>query len=286
MATIIIKAVAVTLDSTTTTTPTTTTPTTTTPTTTTPATTSATVAPSVNAVSIGTLTARAASSYSANVATASGSPLPAGALVGFYQTLGAKSEVPYVIEARPIDPFNQKFVSAVALSEGTIDAGTFVASGDTINLVSAEPREGHGKYLVAASASAYADGTFGVTVSPPASGTNPVTATVPTLALAAGGTKGSLVAAVTPATPGKYDHGELLVSHEGQLVAQVALDSALAQGGSVSVSVPADTTTALYYVSVRVWNSSDPGGTLQRQWYPGALDLRTTTSGTTAITVN
>jgi len=292
MATIIIKAVAVTLDSTAATstaatnTAATINTTATTNTTTTDTTTSATVAPSVNAVSIGTLTARAASSYSANVATASGSPLPAGALVGFYQTLGAKSEVPYVIEASPIDPFNQRFVSAVALSEGTIDSGTFVASGDTINLVSAEPREGSGKYLVAASAPAYADGTFGATVSPPASGTNPVTATVPALALAAGATKGSLVAAVTPATPGKYDHGELLVSHEGQLVAQVALDSALAQGGSVSASVPAGTSTALYYVSVRVWNSSDPGGTLKRQWYPGALDLRATTSGATAITVD
>jgi hypothetical protein len=236
-------------------------------------------------VSIGTLTARAASSYSANVATGSGSPLPAGALVGFYQTLGAGSEVPYVIEARPIDPFNQKFVTAVGLSDGTIDSGTFVADGDNINLVSAAPREGAGKYLVAASAPAYADGKFGLTVSPPASGTNPVTVTVSALALAAGATQGSVVAAVTPVTPGKYDHGQLLVSHEGQLVSQVALDAVLAQGGSVSVSVPAGTTTALYYVSVRVWNSSDPGGTLQRQWYPGAVDLRATSSGATAVTV-
>ena len=294
IATIIIKAVAVTLDSTTATTSTntasattnTTNTTNTTPTNTTGTTTSATIAPSVNAVSVGILTARAASSYSANVATGSGSPLPAGAVVGFYQTLGARSEVPYLIEAGPIDPFNQKFVAAVALSEGTIDSGTFVASGDNINLVSAAPREGAGKYLVAASAPSYADGKFGPTASPPASGTNPVTVTVPAVALAAGATQGSIVAEVTPATPGKYDHGQLLVSHEGQLVSQVALDAVLAQGGSVSVSVPAGTTTALYYVSVRAWNSSDPGGTLQRQWYPGALDLRATTSGATAVTVN
>ena len=292
IATIIIKAVAVTLDSTTATTSTNTasatntTGTDTAATNTTDTTTSATIAPSVNAVSVGILTARAASSYSANVASGSGSPLPAGALVGFYQTLGARSEVPYPIEAGPIDPFNQKFVAAVGLSEGTIDSGTFVASGDNINLVSAAPREGAGKYLVAASAPSYADGKFGPTASPPASGTNPVTVTVPALALAAGATQGSVVAAVTPVTPGKYDHGQLLISHEGQLVAQVALDAVLAQGGSVSVSVPASTTTALYYVSVRVWNSGDPGGTLQRQWYPGALDLRATTSGTTAVTVN
>jgi len=199
----------------------------------------------VNAVSVGILTARAASSYSANVATGSGSPLPAGAVVGFYQTLGARSEIPYLIEAGPIDPFNQKFVAAVGLSEGTIDSGTFVASGDNINLVSAAPREGAGKYLVAASAPSYADGKFGPTASPPASGTNPVTVTVPAVALAAGATQGSIVAEVTPATPGKYDHGQLLVSHEGQLVSQVALDAVLAQGGSVSVSVPAGSYTAM-----------------------------------------
>jgi hypothetical protein len=33
--------------------------------------------------------------------------------------------------------------------------------------------------------------------------------------------------------------------------------------------------SALYYVSVRVWNSTNPAGTLNRVTYPNALDLRT-----------
>jgi hypothetical protein len=173
IATIIIKAVAVTLDSTasatstntanttnTNTTATNTTATNTTATNTTATTTNSTIAPSVNAVSVAPERTRR-DFLQRQRPTGSGSPLPAGALVGFYQTLGAGSEVPYVIEARPIDPFNQKFVTAVGLSDGTIDSGTFVADGDNINLVSAAPREGAGKYLVAASAPAYADGKFG-----------------------------------------------------------------------------------------------------------------------------
>jgi hypothetical protein len=50
--------------------------------------------------------------------------------------------------------------------------------------------------------------------------------------------------------------------------------------------VPADTASALYYVSVRVWNSSDPGTTLLRQWYPTAIDLRSGTSGSLELTIN
>ena len=278
IATIIIKAVAVTIDSSTTNT--------TSNTTTTNSPISDAITPSANPVSIGTLTPRAATSYTANITTAAGSPLPAGALVSFYQTLGGSGEVPYVIEASPIDPFNQVLVNAQGLSAATIDSGTFVASGDTVNLVSAAPQDGAGTYLVAASAPAYADGVLTSKVNAPKTGTGPATVTVPTLTAASGATGGSVVAEVSTATPGKYDQGELLVSREGQLVAQTALDAVLAAGGRVSASVPAGLTTSAYYVSVRVWKSSDPGGTLQRQWYPAAVDLRNTSSGAIALTIN
>ncbi|HTL93817.1 MAG TPA: DUF4382 domain-containing protein, partial [Steroidobacteraceae bacterium] len=80
----------------------------------------------VNAVSIPTLTPRAAAaapptSYTGNVSTAPGAPLPAGAVVNFYQTLGTQGAVPYVIESSPIDPFNQVLFNDQALSVGTID---------------------------------------------------------------------------------------------------------------------------------------------------------------------
>lgn len=270
IATIIIKAVAVTLATSATA----------------AATTAAGTTASVNAVSIGTLTPRASpSSYSVNITTAAASPLPAGALVSFYQTPGGASEVPYLIEASPIDPFNQVLANAQGLSAGTIDSGTFVASGEAINLISAAAREGAGIYRVAASAPSYADGTLNTLASPPKSGTAAVIVAVPTLTVAAGAAAGSVVAQVS-AAPAGIDQGELLVSHEGQLIARVRLDAVLAPGGNVSASVPAGIASALYYVSVRVWRSSDPTHTVRRQWYPGAVDLRTTSSGAIALTIN
>src|SRR5262249_61470933 len=130
------------------------------PTTTTPTTTdSSIITPTVNAVSLGTLLPRAAGTYSANVATVAGAPLPAGSLVSFYQT--PTGEVPYVIESSPLDPFDQNFATPQLLSSGTIDTGTFVASGDTITLVRAAPQEHAGRYQVAASAPGFAHGTLG-----------------------------------------------------------------------------------------------------------------------------
>src|SRR5262249_33189723 len=182
------------------------------PTTTTPTTTdSSIITPTVNAVSLGTLLPRSAGTYSANITTVAGAPLPAGSLVSFYQT--PTGEAPYVIESSPLDPFNQVFANLQLLSSGTIDTGTFVASGDTITLLSAAPREGTGNCLVAASAPGFADGTFGPVVAPPPTGKT-ATVTVPTLSIASGGASGTVLAAVTPATAGKYDQGQLIVAHE------------------------------------------------------------------------
>jgi hypothetical protein len=281
IATIIIKDVQLTLGTTTTALSAATIPATTTNTNTTTVT-----APSLSTVSIGTLIPRAATTYTANITTTAASPLPAGALVAFYQTLGASGEVPYVIESAPVDPFNQVLFNPQVLSAGTVDSGTYVASGDTVTVVSAAPAQGAGKYVVAGTAPNYTDGAFSPLVAPPSSGTNPVTVTVPSLSPAAGASTGSVAAVITPATPGKYNQGLLLVSHEGALVASAALDSVLAQGGSVSVSVPAGTASSYYYVSVRVWNSSSPSATLARQWFPSIVDLRSSTSGSIALTIN
>jgi hypothetical protein len=281
IATIIIKDIQLTLGTTTTALSAATIPATTTNTNTTTVT-----APNLSTVSIGTLIPRAATTYTANVTTTAASPLPAGALVAFYQTLGGSGEVPYVIEFAPIDPFNQVLFNPQVLSAGTVDSGTYVASGDTVTVVSAAPSQGAGKYVVAGTAPNYTDGALTALVAPPSSGTNPVTVTVPSLSPAAGASTGSVAATITPATPGKYNQGRLLVSHEGALVASAPLDSVLAQGGSMSVSVPAGTPSSYYYVSVRVWNSSSPSATLARQWFPSIVDLRSSTSGSIALTIN
>ncbi len=242
-----------------------------------------------NLVSIGTLVPRAAGTYTATVTTAAGAPLPAGAEVGFYQTLRANGEVPYVIEASPIDPFNQVLANAQSLSTGTVDSGTYVSSGATITVVSAAPAEGAGTYQVAASAPLYADGLLGTTVAAPTTAgvTTAGPVTVGTLALASG-SAASVAASVQPSSAGKYDHGELMLSQNGQLIASAPLDAALAAGGGTVqlAGVPAGTPTSVYYVSVRAWNSGDPAGTLTRQWYPAAVDLRSASSANVQVSIN
>jgi hypothetical protein len=252
--------------------------------TTTTSTITATPATGTNTVSIGTLVPRAASTYSANITTAAASPLPAGAAVNFYQTL-AKASAPYVIETSTIDPFNQTLSNPQGLSEGTIDSGTYVASGDTVNIVSAAPVETAGHYRVAASAPNYSDGALTTSVGPPKTGN----ASVPLagLSLASGANPGAVTVAVTLASAANFDQGQLLVSHEGMLVASVPLDTVLSKGGgTVAVTVPAGTPSSNYYLSVRVWNSSNPANTLSRQSFPTVLDLRSSSSATLPVTIN
>jgi hypothetical protein len=300
IATIVVKGVQVPRASSSTTTGTTTSATSTTGTNSTPYTpgntttgssssSSTTTNPNVNAVPIATLTPRAdPDSYTANIATAPGAPLPAGAMVNFYQTLGGKGEVPYVIESSPIDPFNQVLFNTQTLSAATVDSGTWSTNG-TVIIVSASPAEGAGTYKVAAVAPGYSDGTLDPkdSVSKPSSGT--ATVVVPTLKLGAGATAGSLAANVIATTPGKYDQGELLLSHDGALIAAAPLDAVLTQGtgGLVTVAnLPSGTADALYYATVLAWKSTDSGSSVQRQWYPQAIDLRTSTSASITLPVN
>jgi hypothetical protein len=259
-------------------------------------TTTGTTNPNVNAVQLGTLTPRAAAptgsptSYPANIATAPGALLPAGAVVNFYQTLGGMGEVPYVIESSPIDPFNQVLFNNQALSVGTVDAGTWSTNGK-VTIVSAAPQELAGYYLVAGSAPGFSDGALDrkKPVAPPTSGT--ATVVVPPLALESGASAGTLAATVVASAPGKYDQGQLLLSHDGALVAAASLDTVLKQGAGGVVNVaglPTGTPDAVYYATVRAWNSTsnNPATTVQRQWYPEVIDLRTSTSASISLTVN
>ncbi|HXW75560.1 MAG TPA: DUF4382 domain-containing protein [Steroidobacteraceae bacterium] len=245
-----------------------------------------------NVVDIGTLTPRAVvdgTSYTANLATSPAATLPAGALVRFYQTLNRQNEVPYVIEVSPIDPFNEVLFSPQTLSPQTVDSGTWSSSGTNVTVVSAAPKEGTGNYIVSAGAPSYSDGPLTTIIKAPTSSTStPVTVTLPALTLAPGTSAGTLTALVRPSSPGRYDAGELLVSHNGTLVATASIGAALADsGGSVAVNgLPAESPGAVYYVSVRAWNSSDPAGTLQRQWYPSVIDMTGSTSSAIVLTVN
>ena len=245
-----------------------------------------------NLVSLGTLLPRAASTYTANIANAS-APLPAGAEVGFYQTLPGSGEVPYLIEVQPIDPFNQVLGNPLAspqtLSSGTVDSGTYVSNGATLTVVSEAPEERAGTYRVSATAPFYAGGSLGVEVAAPtASGVTAASpVTVGGLTLASGYSAASVSATVKLASPGRYNSGEIMLSQNGQLVASAALDAVIKAGGTVKMSsVPGGTPGSLYYVTVRAWNSADPAASLTRQWYPDAVDLRTGSSASVQLTIN
>ncbi|MGH8261078.1 MAG: DUF4382 domain-containing protein, partial [Steroidobacteraceae bacterium] len=88
------------------------------------------------------------------VEVAPASPVaPRGAIIGFYQTLPASGEVPYLIDAQPVDPFTGTFDSDRSLPSADPAYGTY-ASGSTV-LTAAAPSEGSATYHVAASAPLY-----------------------------------------------------------------------------------------------------------------------------------
>jgi hypothetical protein len=229
---------------------------------------------STTPVNVGTITPRAATSFTVNLTTTT--PLPAGALVGFYQTLPGTTEVPYLIEQQPIDPFTRKFDVDQGISAESLDYGTFSASGVSLNTATT-PTEGTSTYRVAASAPLFTDGVLTTTVSPK---TTPVA--VPTLSPASGITNTTGVT-MSQTSPGTFDSGQLIISHDGAIVATAPLDTIMGRSGAstLTISLPSGSgaagsrNSALYYVSVRVWNSTNPAGTLNRVTYPNALDLRT-----------
>jgi trimeric autotransporter adhesin len=235
---------------------------------------------SVSPVNIGTITPRAASTFKVNLNATN--PLPAGALVGFYQTLPGSSEVPYLVDSQPIDPFTRLFNADVAESLGTIDYGTY-ASGATVNLSSSDPTEGTATYRVAGSAPLFADGALTTTVAGTSGGAaTAIPVAVPTLAAASGATLDSTTVTIGKSSSTKYNKGELIFSHDGAIVQTVALDSVLTQSANATLTIsglPGGGSTGtfadgLYYVSVRVWNTSNAAGTVNREIYPTPLDLR------------
>jgi hypothetical protein len=264
---------------------------TTTPTLTAAATTTGSVATTTatGAVSLGTLIPRQVVQFPVTATAASGG-VPAGAAVTFYQTLPASGELPYAIDEVGIDPFNTNLLQTTEyLSAGTIDSGTFSSNGSTITITSSTPKEGAGTYAAAATAPLFTDGiaSGGAAVAAPGStqgsgaadATTAVAVVVPALTNSSGG---AITAAVTPASPGKYNQGELIVSHNGAVVGSAALDSVLTSGGNVSVSgLPSGNA---YSLSVIVWNSASVStdAPFTYQSVVGPVNV----GGTAAVTIN
>jgi hypothetical protein len=233
----------------------------------------------------------AATSFNVNVAAGS-AVSPRGARVGFYQTLPGSGEVPYVVEERPIDPISGRFADDQSMSSGDLVFGTFI-SGQTLPLSTATPVEGQATYQVAASAALFSDGALRSPVSAPRfGGTGTVGFTAPVLSVEPTASADTIDATINIASPGRYDHGELVITHDGAIVATVSLDTILAQASTtLTVSaVPGGVTSqsyasGLYYAEVWAWNSSDPAGTFNRQPNPAVIDLRLGNAGGVTIDI-
>lgn len=245
---------------------------------------------SVTPVNIGTLTPRAASTFKVNLNATN--PLPAGALVGFYQTLPGSGEVPYLIDSQPIDPFTRTFNEDVAESLGNLDYGTY--SSGAVSVTAADPTEGASTYRVAGTAPLFADGALTATVTGQSGSTTTSAIAVPTLAAASGATLNTTTVTIGKASSTTYNKGELIFSHDGNIVQTVALDSVLTQSANATLTISGlpgggsagQFAGGLYYLSVRVWNSSNPTGTVTRETYPRPLDLRTGISSGYSLTIN
>jgi hypothetical protein len=218
-------------------------------------------------------------SYTVNVLASS--PLtPAGAQVGFYQTLPGNDAAAYLIDASAADTVSGVFDNDFALSAAALQVGTFSAT-QALTLTSVTPVQGTGAYGVAASAPLFTDAAFGATVAAPAANvTTAVTLSVPALNVISGATPASLTGTLQIARPGAYDRGELIISRDGAIVAATPLDALLGQS-SATMSVnglPGGTASAtfaqgVYGAAVWVWNSSDPAGTFNRQSSSTVIDV-------------
>jgi hypothetical protein len=242
-------------------------------------------------VALGTITLTPSDSYVAYVAGST--PVsPRGARVGFYQTLPDDS-APYLVAQQPVDPLSGQLATNAALSSSTTIAyGTF---GTSFTLLAAAPQEGASKYAVAALSPSFGNGAFSNTLlAPPAASTDVAAFSVPEIQVPSTAASGTISATVGAATPGQYDKGALLVTHDGAVIATVPLDEALA-GSATSTTVnvtglPASNGSAfdrgLYYLEAWAWKSSDPTHTFTRQPVTAPVDLRSVLNGTATVTIN
>jgi hypothetical protein len=249
------------------------------------------------AVSLGTFIPRPSTSYLVNITPSSSAALPPGAAVTFYQTLSAKSEIPYAIDEVGIDPFNLNLQTAEPLATNTVDTGTYSSNGGTITTTSSTPVETLGSYKVGGSAPLFTDAVSGTLVQPPASAvganaassTTPVTVAVPSLAPANGSSTASITASVTQTSPGLYNQGALIVAHNGAVIGTAPLDAnALPTSGAGSVVVNGlpSGSDAVYDLSVIVWNSANPAGTFKHESVATPVNLAGGSATGVAVTID
>jgi len=208
-------------------------------------------------VSAAPLPITAGSEYTMNLSSAVS---PTGSWVNFFQTLPAALDpapLPYEVRFRHVNPFTGLIEIPFPLSAGAIHVGNFVAGGSP-GFVAAVPQQGAGGFAAVGGAPQFAS-SASVSTLPPPSGTN-TSILVPQLAVAPPYAPGQITVNIATATPGRFTHGELIVSRFGMIVNTLPIDADLASGGSVTMpNLPSGTSAspdhrAYYYGWLRVWN--------------------------------
>ncbi len=227
--------------------------------------------------------------------------LPAGADVGFFETIRSASPAPYLIESASLNPLTRQFsatdstdpiVSDTAwlLSNSPVWVGAY-NGGSAITLTNAVPAEGAGAYLVAASAPLYTDGALTLRVNPIATTATP-TPLYPAVPVSASGIVTNVAVTLLPSTL-RYDRGTLLFSAGGKVVQAVDLAAALLAGAGdapITVTVYGVPTgglsgsyrSAVYDVEARVWNSGNPSQAVRYSWISG-VDLSSGLTSTLSL---
>jgi Domain of unknown function (DUF4382) len=239
---------------------------------------------------LGMLTLTGATPFLVNLSTSSPAS-PTSSLVGFYQTLPLSSEVPYLVEVRAVDPTSGLFASAQNLAGGSVQYGTF-GSG-TISLTTVTPSQGAATYAVGAINPAYGSGTLGTKVTAPANPATTASFTLNAPPVPTGSSANAIQGTISVGTSA-YDTAELLVTHNGALVAAAPLTgylggsqgpftlSAVAPGGSTAATYAA----GVYNAEVWAWNSANPTTTLTRIPYASTIDMSAGNATGVALTIN
>lgn len=218
--------------------------------------------------------------------------VPRGARIGFHQTLPGEDE-PHLMAEAGVDPVGGRLGERKLMSRASGITWATYTSGLTLR--EGVPEEGAARYAVAASSPHYGEGAFAAeTLRPASPASDTALFSVPAIAVDPPAVEGNVSITLTVATPGQYDEGVLLISHEGAVVTVVALDAVLQQSvGSafVDVQVPAGTTAAplaraYYHVEAWTWRSADPQETFSRHVGAAAVDLRAGGAASTTLTVD
>jgi len=190
------------------------------------------------------------------------------------------------VRFRHVNPFTGLIEIPFPLSAGSIQVGDYLAGG-TPGFTAATPVQGSGGFAAVGGAIQFASSAVVGTL-PPLSGTN-TSITVPQLAVAPAYAPGQITVNIATATPGRFTHGELVVSRYGMIVNSLPIDGDLASGGAVVMSnLPSGTSAgpdkgAYYCAWLRVWN----GASVRPHIVPvlGFADLTTSNSAALNVTV-